>query len=189
MNFCPIFPNVTFLNIYTNAKCLNYDIFHAGLEEPIVGQENVFTVDAPPEAGKAPLTCTIDTPSGKKMKASVTDNGSEGFDVKWTPKEVGRHKLTVKYGEQEVPGSPFYVDVLGKPDPSKVKAYGPGLENAYVDKPAEFTIETRDAGPGNLGLTIEGPEEAEIDCKDNGDGTCTVTYVPKKEGTNISKDF
>lgn len=153
-----------------------------GIEEPIVGQKNEFTVDTPPEAGEAPLTCTIDTPSGRKLKADVKKNPNEGFDVSWTPKETGRHKITIKYGEKEVPGSPFYVDVLGKPDPTKVKAYGPGLENAYVQMPAEFTIETRDAGPGNLGLTIEGPEEAQIDCKDNGDGTCSVTYIPTKEG-------
>ncbi|XP_057297037.1 filamin-B-like isoform X3 [Hydractinia symbiolongicarpus] len=153
-----------------------------GIEEPIVGQENVFDVETPNDGLDAPLTCTIESPSGRKVKADVTDAGNNKYNVAWTPKETGRHKLTIKYGDQEVPKSPFYVDVVGKPDPSKVKAYGPGLENAYVGKPAEFTIETKLAGPGNLGLTIEGPEEAKIDCKDNGDGTCSVSYLPTKEG-------
>lgn len=153
-----------------------------GIEEPIVGQSNPFTVECPPEAGVGDLTCTIESPSGLKIRAKVTDNGDGTYSVEWTPKETGKHKLTIKYGPQEVPGSPFYIDVLDKPDPSKVKCYGPGLEHAFVGKPAEFTIETKKAGPGNLGLTIEGPEEAKIDCKDNGDGTCSVTYYPTQPG-------
>ena len=121
----------------------------------------------------------------------MSKNNNGGYDVNWTPKETGRHKLTIKFGDNEVPGSPFYVDVLDKPDPSKVKAYGPGLKNAYVGQPAEFTIETKNAGPGNLGLTIEGPEEAKIDCKDNGDGTCSITYIPSKPGIllNLTKQL
>lgn len=154
-----------------------------GIEEPIVGQDNAFTVECPPDAGVGELTCTIDSPTGRKIKAKVTDNGDGTYGVEWTPRETGKHKLTIKYGPEEVPGSPFYVDVLENPDPSKVKCYGPGLENAFVGKPAEFTIETKKAGPGNLGLTVEGPEEVKLDCKDNGDGTCTVTYYPTKPGT------
>lgn len=158
-------------------------LLSSGIEEPIVGQDNAFTVECPPDAGVGELTCTIESPSKRKIPAKVADNGDNTYTVDWTPKEVGKHKLTIKYGTQEVPGSPFYVDVLDKPDPSKVKCYGPGLENAFIGVPANFTIETKDAGPGNLGLTIEGPEEAKIDCADNGDGTCSVTYYPTQPGS------
>ena len=95
---------------------------------------------------------------------------------------MGCHKINVKFGGEDIPGSTFVVDVLGKPDPGKVKAYGPGLEFAASGSPAKFTVETKEAGPGDLGLTIEGPEEAPINCKDNGDGTCAVEYTPNTPG-------
>ena len=164
----------SYLNIFT---------LYSGIEEPIVGRENVFTVDVPPEAGEAPLTCTVESPSGKKTPVKITDNKKGGFDVAYKPDDMGPYKINVKYGDADIPGSTFVVDVLGPPDPSKVKAYGPGLEFAEATTPAQFTIETKEAGPGDLGLTISGPEEAPISCTDNGDGTCSVEYTPKTPGT------
>lgn len=79
-----------------------------------------------------------------------------------------------------------------------------------VNKPATFTIVTKDAGEGKesckarletsqihregaltsapspslggLSLAVEGPSKAEITCKDNKDGTCTVSYLPTAPG-------
>nr|2DI9_A Chain A, Filamin-B [Homo sapiens] len=88
----------------------------------------------------------------------------------------------VTYDGHPVPGSPYTVEASLPPDPSKVKAHGPGLEGGLVGKPAEFTIDTKGAGTGGLGLTVEGPCEAKIECSDNGDGTCSVSYLPTKPG-------
>ena len=80
--------------------------------------------------------------------------------------------------------------VIDEPSGStKVKAYGPGLQKAYVGRPAEFTIETKKAGPGGLYLTVEGPGEPDIHCKDNGDGSCFVSYLPTKEGKYMNIKF
>ena len=78
--------------------------------------------------------------------------------------------------------SPVYVSLFLQGDASKVKAEGPGLDKAIVNRPNQFTINTKKAGAGNLGLAIEGPAEAKIKCTDNNDGTCTVEYVPVEEG-------
>merc|ERR1719419_2209815 len=67
-------------------------------------------------------------------------------------------------------------------DPSKVRAFGPGLKGGIVGKPAPFAIDTKGAGAGGLGLTVEGPCEAKIECQDNGDGTCSVSYLPTEAG-------
>lgn len=105
------------------------------------------------------------------------------------------------------PGSPlqFYVDAINS---RHVSAYGPGLSHGMVNKPATFTIVTKDAGEGEgsrvgaasagvraeplisalppptggLSLAVEGPSKAEITCKDNKDGTCTVSYLPTAPG-------
>ena len=48
-------------------------------------------------------------------------------------------------------GSPitFYADAIA---PGHVTAYGPGLVTGVVNKPAEFTVVTKDAGAGTLYL-------------------------------------
>ena len=132
--------------------------------------------------GDAPLTAAVKNPSGAKTDTLLTDNEDGTYSVSYTPLEEGPHTLDVKYGGDHIPGSPFKVDVLPPTDSTKCKAYGPGLENAYVGKQADFTVETRGAGAGGLSLAIEGPSEAKLTCTDNGDGTCSVRYVPTEVG-------
>lgn len=101
-------------------------------------------------------------------------------------------------------GSPlqFFVDYINS---GNVSAYGPGLIHGTVNKPAVFTVDTKDAGEGSarpaslmlasanarkhqrlssggLSLAIEGPSKADISCVDNQDGTCTVSYLPVLPG-------
>lgn len=81
-----------------------------------------------------------------------------------------------------VPGSPFKVHVTPGCDPTRVRAYGPGLEGGYTHEPQHFTIDLDGAGQGGLGLALEGPADAQINCVDNKDGTCSVEYLPTKAG-------
>ena len=102
--------------------------------------------------------------------------------MSYVPKEEGDHDINLKYNGQDLPDSPFPVTAIYGCDPSRVKAYGDGLERGIVDEPNEFTIETKNAGAGGLGLAIEGPSEAIMTCNDNKDGTATVEYTPTEEG-------
>jgi len=82
--------------------------------------------------------------------------------------------VVVDYDEVPVPGSPFPIAVEEGCDPSKVKAYGPGLKSGTTNKPAKFVVDTRGAGSGGLGLAVEGPSDAKI--------TCTVRTWPELFG-------
>lgn len=66
----------------------------------------------------------------------------------------------------------------------QVKAFGPGLEpiGVIVNKPAEFTIDAREAGNGHLKIYAKDTEGVTIDIKitDKGDGTFLCVYVPIK---------
>ena len=86
------------------------------------------------------------------------------------------------YESKPVPESPFIVQVTEGCVPSKVKAFGPGLQAGTTEQPARFTVDTRGAGTGGLGLAVEGPSDARITCKDNKDGTCSVEYYPTAAG-------
>uniref|UniRef100_A0A4W5PXF1 Calponin-homology (CH) domain-containing protein n=1 Tax=Hucho hucho TaxID=62062 RepID=A0A4W5PXF1_9TELE len=150
-----------------------------------VGQDQEFVVGTKGAGGQGKLEVKITSPSGKLVPCVLEAQPGkrpENSTVKYIPKEEGLYAVEVSYDGHQIPGSPFPVEATLPPDPSKVKAFGPGLKGGLVGNPAEFTIDTKGAGTGGLGLTVEGPTEAKIECSDNGDGTCSVSYLPTEPG-------
>ncbi|KAM6470409.1 filamin-B isoform 2-T2 [Liasis olivaceus] len=156
----------------------------SGMENRVeVGKDQEFLIDTKGAGGQGKLDVAIVSPTQKILPCLVEPVvGKECSSVKYIPKEEGLHAIDVNYDGTPVLGSPYTVEATLPPDPSKVRAYGPGLREGLVGKPAEFTIDTKGAGTGGLGLTVEGPCEAKIECSDNGDGTCSVSYLPTKPG-------
>ena len=72
-------------------------------------------------------------------------------------------------------------------DPSKVKAYGPGLEPEGLTTDvtsAEFTVDVTEAGLGKLTVSVESPGgEHEIYIDDKKNGTYVCSYDPDVTGT------
>ncbi|XP_046746702.1 filamin-A isoform X4 [Diprion similis] len=128
------------------------------------------------------VSCTITNPSGGKTEKVITPQADGTLRVSYTPFEEGQHTIDILYDNVPIPGSPFSVNVKRGCDPSKCRAYGPGLEKGFVAKPNQFTVETKGAGTGGLGLAIEGTSEARMTCKDNYNGSCSVEYVPTEPG-------
>uniref|UniRef100_A0A8C1JVM4 Filamin B n=1 Tax=Cyprinus carpio TaxID=7962 RepID=A0A8C1JVM4_CYPCA len=155
-----------------------------GLENRVqVGEDQEFAVGTRGAGGQGKLEVKITSPSGKSVPCVVEPQPGKGASlVKYIPKEEGAYVVEVVYDGNPVPGSPFSVEAMLPPDPSKVKAFGPGLKGGLVATPAEFSIDTKGAGTGGLGLTVEGPTEAKMECSDNGDGTCSVSYLPTEPG-------
>ncbi|KAF1593647.1 UNVERIFIED_CONTAM: Filamin-A, partial [Eudyptes pachyrhynchus] len=148
-----------------------------------VGQAQEFAVEAQGAGGQGKVEVKIAGPSRRPLPCKVGPAPPGGpHPVTYTPPEEGPYKVEVTYDGHPVPGSPFPVEALLPPDPSKVCAYGPGLQGGKVGTPAPFTIDTKGAGTGGLGLTVEGPCEAKIECQDNGDGSCSVSYLPTEPG-------
>lgn len=151
-----------------------------------VDKEQQFSVDTKGAGGQGALEVVVLSPSQRAVPCKVEQDSKSGVTrVRYTPKEEGVHSVNVSYDGHPVPGSPFPVEAQLPPDPSKVKAFGPGLKGGLVGNPAEFTIDTKGAGTGGLGLTVEGPTEAKIECSDNGDGTCSVSYLPTEPGDYV----
>ncbi|MPC67684.1 Filamin-A [Portunus trituberculatus] len=59
----------------------------------------------------------------------------------YQPKKEGRYIVMVSYGGQEIPKSPFEVNI-GPYKETRIRAYGPGLKGGVVGYPALFTAET-----------------------------------------------
>uniref|UniRef100_A0A3Q4HHX9 Filamin C, gamma b (actin binding protein 280) n=1 Tax=Neolamprologus brichardi TaxID=32507 RepID=A0A3Q4HHX9_NEOBR len=148
-----------------------------------VGKDQEFSICTQGAGGQGKLDVKITSPSRRPIPCKVeSGTANEVHTVKYIPPEEGPYRVDISYDGNPVPGSPFTVEGLMPPDPSKVRAYGPGLQGGVVGKPAPFAIDTKGAGTGGLGLTVEGPCEAKIECQDNGDGSCSVSYLPTEPG-------
>uniref|UniRef100_A0A8K9VDI0 Calponin-homology (CH) domain-containing protein n=1 Tax=Oncorhynchus mykiss TaxID=8022 RepID=A0A8K9VDI0_ONCMY len=125
------------------------------------------------------ITGDVRMPSGKTAKPDITDNKDGTVTVKYAPTEVGLHEMDIKYDGIHIPGSPlqFYVDYVNS---GNVSAYGPGLIHGTVNKPAMFTVNTKDAGEGRTHTKLMCI--IYIFCVDNQDGTCSVSYLPVLPG-------
>lgn len=146
-----------------------------------VGEKQDFEVDTEDAGGKGDLNVAVVGPSKRKIPVQMRKT-PHGQKCSFTPDEEGPYRIDVEYDDVPVKNSPFMAEALIPPDPSKVRAFGPGLSEGVVNENAPFTIDTTEAGNGGLGLTVEGPCEAKIECIDNGDGTCSVGYLPTEPG-------
>ncbi|PAA77557.1 hypothetical protein BOX15_Mlig032423g3 [Macrostomum lignano] len=131
-------------------------------------------------AGEGDCSVQIIGPGGGNEPCKVERTADSVYTCLYVPRKAGRYTIIVKFGPQEVPRSPFPVDVAPQLQ-SDIRAYGPGLEGGWVGEPAIFTVESN-GETGALGFSIEGPSEAQIQCSDNGDGSADVVYYPTAPG-------
>lgn len=75
-----------------------------------IGEETVITVDAK-AAGKGKVTCKVTTPDGAELDVDVVENTDGTFDVYYTAPEPGKYVITIRFGGENIPNSPFHVVV------------------------------------------------------------------------------
>lgn len=127
------------------------------------------------------LSCAITGPKGNVASQIIAQN-NEVFKILYTPFEAGKHLIDLCYDNMPIPGSPFTILAKSGCDPTRVKAFGTGLNGGTMNQAAKFSVSTREAGIGGLSFAIEGPSEAKMSCVDNRDGTCDVQFMPTEPG-------
>ncbi|CAH1244913.1 FLNA [Branchiostoma lanceolatum] len=170
----PDIPGSYLLNITWSGKKINGAPFKVSVTKPIDSAKVVFsglkwgfggqalraTVDIRKAGRGGKLAARCLGPS-KPARVDLTDNFNGTFLLCLHPVEKGKHKLEIKYDGSYIPGSPFIVNIVGYPDPAKVKAFGPGLSNGVLGRfMGEFVCETVEAGPGQLKVRVHGPKGA-----------------------------
>jgi filamin len=130
------------------------------------------------------MAAYVNNPSGEIEDCEIVDMDDSTYCIRFVPKEMGTHTVSVKHKDMHIPGSPFEftVGAISGGGSHKVRAAGPGLVRGEVNFPADFNIYTREAGAGALAIAVEGPAKAEIDFHDHKDGTCGVSYVCSEPG-------
>lgn len=85
------------------------------------------------------MTAQVTSPAGKTEDAEILKGEDSTYSVRFIPHEMGPHKVSVKYRDQHVPGSPFQFTVgpLGEGGAHKVRAGGIGLERGVAGIPGK----------------------------------------------------
>lgn len=176
---CPVSVNVMGQCDPTKVLCTG-----DGLLGGILGEQIKTFIDTR-RAGPGELTAQCTGPT-QVASCELLDRGDGTFILYITPQESGRHILTITYGGQDIPKSPFIIKVSGKPDPSKVKVFGPGVEDGVLSLfQSRFVCDTRGAGAGQLTVRIRGPKGAfrmETQRETNKDRRILCKYDPTEPG-------
>lgn len=155
-----------------------------GLKGGVLGEEIKTFIDTR-RAGPGELTAICTGPQ-KVAFCELLDRGDGTFVLYIKPQEPGRQFLTIKYGGQHIPKSPFCIKVSGKPDPTKVRVYGPGVDHGVLSLyQSRFVCDTRGAGAGQLTVRIRGPKGAfrmETQRESQRDRTILCKYDPTEPG-------
>lgn len=155
-----------------------------GLRGGTVGKEIKAFIDTR-KGGPGELTAHCMGPH-KMAHCELYDHRDGTFTLYLKPQEGGRHLLTVKYGGDHIPGSPYSLRIAGAPDASKVRVYGPGIEPGVLAVyQSRFICDTRGAGAGQLTVRIRGPKGAfrvEMQRESQKDRTILCKYDPTEPG-------
>lgn len=136
-------------------------------------------------AGPGPLGVRMVGPS--KPTIIADDSSEEGVELTITCQDPGEYQLILRWGQDEVPSSPFTVNVTGQGrecHPELCTASGEGISSGKVGDAVSFRVNIPDeAGPGSLGVSVSGPHPPKpINIVNNEDGTMDVTYHPIAPG-------
>ena len=168
-------------------KCLMYGPILQPNAVLTIGKPMDFAVDTS-AAGVGNLSVKAIGPGDTQARVYLAKSSEKKgvHNVKLDPIRHGRYRVSVKWSDEHIPGSPFMLSIYPGADASKCKAYGPGLEDGLVGKPSSFTIETRDAGAGTLKVRLHGVKGAfKTDIKpidQHNIRTLQANYNPKREG-------
>jgi len=159
-----------------------------------------------PVVGKwiRPMEVKVTGPDGD-IPCEVRDNQDGTFFAKYVAPKSGDYKVAIQVvpepmdeaPKSHIQGSVYHLTVREPGDAKMSWAEGPGLERAFDDKPAVFTVHCHDKDnkpvPGdNVEVKVEQIEapagatslgdKVPCEVKDNGDGTYAVKYHPSVPG-------
>ncbi|XP_076247871.1 filamin A protein cher isoform X2 [Calliopsis andreniformis] len=172
------------VNVQRMTDCTKCKAYGSGLQQGYVNKSNTFIVETK-DAGNGGLELSMDGAGDVNM--TCKDNYDGTCNVEYIPNEPGDYHVSIKFGNQHIPGSPFHISVINETEASKVSAYGTGLEYARENVPAKFIVDTLKCGRGKLDIMLKTDkgqvQKPSIERRE--DGLFEVTYQPPPVGSNL----
>jgi len=148
-----------------------------------VGKTHTIRVDAH-SAGEAQLCATVMSPSCDILPTSVTEIKPGCYEVTFTPKEPGPHRVDIDYAGVHVPCSPVLIMAY---DVSRIRVLG--VVDGLVGKKSSFSVGLNDCGEGELEVVIMSchgrPILNQVTALEP--GRLEVTYVPQEGGVHFAE--
>ena len=155
-----------------------------------VGQRVHFTVDVGDAGSVKPEVTAAGPTAFQAVQMTRRDDDDGVYAVDFVPWEPGDHRVSVRLGDDEVPGSPFEMDVERSIDARTVVATGDGTRTAYIDAATSFEFQTTQSGlldvEGAIACTLQGVRSSvDVHVEDLGDGKYRGTYVSQFAGAYL----
>ncbi|XP_014240191.1 filamin-A isoform X2 [Cimex lectularius] len=150
------------------------------ISEAEIDQLATFKIDTE-GAGSGALSVSVRA-AGNDVKHTLRElNGSNLYEVAYTPKLNITHKIHVKYNGVYASGCPIEVPIQDK---SGVRAVGLGLYQSSVGKRTSFVIETYGDPSEMFDVIITGPGSSAVPvrCYQQKDGNLLAEFVPSIVG-------
>lgn len=158
------------------------------LDPGVVLQPVKFYVNAD-EAGDGELLVRARGPTnGDPPQFNVESTGDGLYEAYYVPNAPGHHKFEVSWSGELIPGSPFYVNVMGNTDAAKVVVNGPGVEKSRyeVGQAMELDVDASRAPKGKLTAHAVGTKDympQHVEIADLGRQQYAVRFTPNDPDT------
>lgn len=110
-----------------------------GLIRATVNRWSLFSVHSV-NAGPGVFSVSIEGPENMNVVPTITSKGSTAFDVRYLPSLEGEYLVFLRWGQHQIPGSPFTVRCFNAESLSHFTIWKPSNRIPY-STPIEFTVE------------------------------------------------
>ena len=116
---------------------------------------------------------------GETVNVQVKDENNGSYEVVYLAPNRGAYFASVSYYDKPIPGSPFKINCVPGPEPSKCRIEGLHQNTLNIaGKPIEFRVDSSEAGTGVLKVFVQGPRDhvPKVYLADDGKGHHSVKF-------------
>ena len=132
-----------------------------GIEACVVDKEATFTVKTVKPNHGALFVSIIG--QGKTITPKIKDLGNTKTEVSYIANRIGKYNMSIKWAQDEIPGSPFLVECYNPSDPSRFMIQSPPTE-AFQNSLLTFMVKSVSGRPedGSLVVSSQSPQNTFI---------------------------
>lgn len=151
--------------------------YGAGLTHGVTGESVFFTISTK-GAGAGGLSMAVEGPS--KAEISYKDNKDGTVAVSYLPTAPGEYKISVRFGDKNIKGSPFFAKITGEGRKRNQISVGSCSEVTFPGKISDNDLRS-------LNASIQSPSGLEEPCflKRMPSGNIGISFTPREAGEHI----